>query len=211
VFAIWLKRLALGLALLVLPATLPRAAVPGPEAAPPAGGGSLAGQLLVASPDIGDPRFAHTVILLVRHNAEGAFGIIINRPVEERSIASLLEAVGQNAKGVNGRVQVFAGGPVEPEIGFVLHSADYHRAETIAVDGKLALTSSPEILRDMGQGKGPRESLVAFGYAGWAPGQLEGELARHDWFTAPEDPGLVFREDRAHVWDAAMARRTLDL
>lgn len=205
----WLKRLAFALGLFVLPAMLLQAATPAPEA--PVEKGSLTGQLLIASPDIGDPRFAHTVIFLVRHNGDGAFGIVINRPVEERSLKSLLQAVGQDANGVEGSVRVFAGGPVETEIGFVLHSADYKRRETVEVDGRVALTSSPEILRDMGQGKGPEKSLVAFGYAGWGPGQLEGELARRDWFTAPADPALIFDEDRGRVWERAMARRTLDL
>lgn len=196
--------------MLLLPTALPDAAIPD-AAAPPAEGRSLAGQLLIASPQIGDPRFYHTVILIVRHNAQGAFGIVINRPVEERSLASLLEAIGTDATGIKGRARIFAGGPVEPEIGFIVHSAEYHRAETVDVDGRVALTSSPEILRDLGHGKGPKQNLIAFGYAGWGPGQLEGELARHDWFTAPEDPKIIFDEDRDHVWDAAMARRTLDL
>ena len=204
-----IERLAVALAFVLLPSALPRAATPSPEA--PVEKSTLTGQLLIASPDIGDPRFAHTVIFLVRHNREGAFGIVINRPVEERSLKSLLEAIGQDTSGVEGSVRVFAGGPVETEIGFVLHSADYKRPETVVVDGRLALTSSPDVLRDMGHGRGPKKSLVAFGYAGWGPGQLEGELARHDWFTAPADPALIFDEDRDRVWDRAKARRTLDL
>ena len=204
-----IERFAVALAFVLLPSALPRAATPSPEA--PVEKSTLTGQLLIASPDIGDPRFAHTVIFLVRHNREGAFGIVINRPVEERSLKSLLEAIGQDTSGVEGSVRVFAGGPVETEIGFVLHSADYKRPETVVVDGRLALTSSPDVLRDMGHGRGPKKSLVAFGYAGWGPGQLEGELARHDWFTAPADPALIFDEDRDRVWDRAKARRTLDL
>lgn len=204
-----LKPLAIALGLFVLPAVLLQAATPAPET--PVEKGSLTGQLLIASPDIGDPRFAHTVIFLVRHNGDGAFGIVINRPVEERSLKSLLEAVGQDTSGVQGSVRVFFGGPVETNIGFVLHSLDYKRRETVDVDGRVALTSSPEVLRDMGQGKGPKKSIVAFGYAGWGPGQLEGELARRDWFTAPAEPALIFDEDRDRVWDRAMARRTLDL
>ncbi|MFI4987352.1 MAG: YqgE/AlgH family protein [Alphaproteobacteria bacterium] len=201
--------LLLTLALLLLPQPPPRAATPDPGAAPE--GASLAGQLLIASPEIGDPRFQHTVILMVRHNREGAFGIIINRPIEERSLASLLEAIGQSGAGVEGRVRIFAGGPVEPTIGFILHSGEYHGTGTVAIDGHVAMTSNPDILRDIGAHQGPQKSLVAFGYAGWGPGQLEGELQRHDWFTAPEDAKLIFDEDRDQLWDAAMARRTLDL
>ena len=172
---------------------------------------SLAGQLLVASPSIGDPRFVHTVILMVRHDNEGAFGIIINRPVGERSISELLEAAGDTAPGVAGTVRVFAGGPVEPELGFVVHSAEYRRSETVDVDGRVAMTANREILRDIGQHQGPEKSLFALGYAGWGPGQIESEMARHDWFTTPEEPKLVFDDDRGGLWDEAMARRTREL
>lgn len=172
---------------------------------------SLVGQLLVASPNIGDPRFAHTVILMIKHDDAGAFGIIINRPVGERSISELLEAAGDNTAGIVGTVRVFAGGPVQPELGFVVHSAEYHRDETIDVDGRVAMTASREILRDIGQHQGPERSLFALGYAGWGPGQLEGEIARHDWFTTPEEPKLIFDDDRGSLWDDAMARRTREL
>lgn len=204
-----LLRFAAMLAAFMLLAGAPRAAAPSPEAPPsPA---TLTGQLLVASPEIGDPRFAKTVIFLVRHDKTGALGLIINRPVEERSISRLLQAIGQDPEGVTGRVRVFAGGPVEPQIGFVLHSAEYKRPETIEVDGRLAVTSSPQVLRDIGHGKGPKKSLVVFGYAGWSAGQLEAEMARHDWLLAPADPKLVFDVPREEVWDHAMARHTLDL
>jgi putative transcriptional regulator len=183
------------------------------EAAAPdySDGSLLAGQLLVAAPTIGDPRFAHTVILMVKHDKAGAFGIIINRPVGERSISELLEAAGDNAAGIAGTVRVFAGGPVQPDLGFVVHSAEYRRSETIDVDGHVAMTASREILRDIGQHQGPEKSLFALGYAGWGPGQLENEMARHDWFTTPEEPKLVFDDDRGSLWDEAMARRTRDL
>lgn len=175
--------------------------------------GSLAGQLLIASPTMGDPRFTHAVILMVRHDKEGAFGIVINRPIGERSISTLLEATGDsdNGSGAEGSIRVFAGGPVEPELGFVVHSAEYRRDETMVVDGRVAITASRQILRDIGHNRGPEKRLFAFGYAGWGPGQLEGELARSDWFTAPEEPKLIFDDDRDNLWEDAMARRTRDL
>ena len=172
---------------------------------------SLAGQLLIASPNIGDPRFAHTVILMVKHDKDGAFGITINRPVGEKSIASLLEAPGEDVSDIEGTLSVFAGGPVQPELGFVVHSAEYRRDETIDVDEHVAMTASRQILRDIGHNHGPQKSLFALGYAGWGPGQLENELARHDWFTAPEEPKLIFDDDRANLWEDAMARRTREL
>ena len=173
--------------------------------------GSLAGQLLVAAPTIGDPRFYHTVILLLREDKNGALGIIINRPVGERSIESLLKATGASGVGVEGKLRVFAGGPVEPQLGFVIHTADYRRPETLAVDGRVAMTASPQILQDIGHHHGPRQSLFAFGYAGWGPGQLAAEMARRDWFTTPEEPHLVFDDDRAGLWNEAMALRTREL
>jgi putative transcriptional regulator len=172
---------------------------------------SLTGQLLIAAPTIGDPRFSHTVILMVRHDREGAFGIVLNRPVGERPIAALLEATGDNDAGATGVVRVFAGGPVQPELGFVVHTAEYRRAETVDVDGRVAMTASRQVLLDMGHNQGPEKSLFALGYAGWGPGQLEGELARNDWFTTPEQLKLVFDDEREKLWEDAMARRTREL
>jgi putative transcriptional regulator len=171
----------------------------------------LVGQLLIAAPSIGDPRFARTVVLIIRHDSEGAFGIVINRPIGESSIQSLLEATGDHDQDVAGSVRVFAGGPVQPELGFVVHSAEYRRTETIDVDGRVAMTASRQILRDIGQDKGPKKSLFAFGYAGWGPAQLEGEVARNDWFTTPEEPKLIFDDARESLWEDAMARRTREL
>jgi putative transcriptional regulator len=172
---------------------------------------SLAGQLLIASPTIGDPRFDRTVVLMVEHTPNGALGIVINLPLEERPLAGLLEMLGEKNPTVAGNVRIFAGGPVQPTIGFVVHSAEYHRPGTIDIDGRVAMTSSREILLDIGNDRGPQKSLVAFGYAGWAPGQLESEVKRRVWYAAPADPQLVFDEDRAKVWDLAFARRTQDL
>src|SRR5271165_3647983 len=138
--AIGLRRLGLIVALLLHTALL-NAALPtnGDEApAPP----SLAGQLLVAAPSMGDPRFERTVILIIQHSPSGALGIVINKPIGETSIARVFEALGQKGSDVAGDVRVFSGGPVQPEVGFVVHSADYRRPETIAVNDRLSMTSS---------------------------------------------------------------------
>jgi len=168
---------------------------------------SLAGQLLVASPNIGDPRFFHTVILLLRHTKDGAFGIVINRPAAKVSLAKLLEGLGEKDKAADGDVDLYAGGPVQPEAGFVIHSAEYSRTGTVPVNGLVAVTSSVEVFRDIGHRKGPSKSLIAFGYAGWGPNQLEFELSHDAWFTAMADPKLIFDEQRDRLWDAAMERR----
>ena len=172
---------------------------------------SLVGQILVASPKMADPRFQRTVILIVQHSKEGAVGITINRPIGEHSLASLLAMLGENGSAVDGDVQIFAGGPVQPEAIFVIHTTDYTRSETIPINGHVAVTSSSQVFHDIGRNKGPRKILIAFGYAGWGPGQLEAELARHDWFTAAVDADLIFEERRERVWDRAMARRLRDL
>jgi putative transcriptional regulator len=169
---------------------------------------SLAGQFLIATPAMRDTGFDHAVILMLRHDQDGAFGIVINRPLGQRPMADLL---GAKDTAASGNVQVFSGGPVQPNIGFVVHSTDYRRAETLDVDGRVAMTSSREVLRDIADKRGPAKALIAFGYAGWAPGQLESELARNAWYTAPEDPALVFDDDRDKVWEHATARRTQDL
>jgi putative transcriptional regulator len=196
---------------LLLPAALLVAASLLSGAAPPPERDWLTGQLLIAAPSMDDPRFYHSVILMVRHDAKGALGIVINRPIGMRPLADILRAIGDKSPGVEGEVRVFAGGPVQPELGFVIHSTDYRRPQTLAIDSQVAMTSDRQILLDIGHHKGPKESLIAFGYAGWGPGQLEGELAHHDWYTTPEDPKLVFEVDRASLWEDAKARRTREL
>ena len=172
---------------------------------------SLAGQFLVASPSMGDPRFDRAVILMVRHGADGALGIVINKPLGERPLANLLEIFGEKGSNAAGQVRIFAGGPVQRELGFVVHTADYRRSGTLDVDGRVAMTASREILRDIAANQGPKKSLIAFGYAGWAPGQLEGEMERRVWSTAPADETLIFDEDREKVWESAFSRRIQDL
>jgi putative transcriptional regulator len=209
VLSVWPRRSLFGLVALLLPASLLCAAVP--KHKPAAENPSLTGQLLIASPRMSDPRFQRTVILMVRHGKDGALGIAINRPVDERPLASLLEKLGEKDAAVAGSVQIFAGGPVQPEMGFVVHTADYKRPGTFVINGRFSMTQSLEVLRDMGQKRGPQKALVAFGYAGWAPGQLEAELDGEAWFVAPADTQLVFDEARDKVWEQAMARRPRDL
>jgi putative transcriptional regulator len=204
--AISLRRLGLIFAAFVVQTALLRAALPGPDEAPARL--TLAGQLLVAAPEMGDPRFARAVILIVQHGPGGAFGIVVNNPIGERPLASVFKALGQDESGVAGSVRVFSGGPVEPEAGFVVHSPDYRRPETVAITDSLSITSSLAILQDIGGKKGPAKVLVAFGYAGWAPNQLEHEIEEHAWATTIADPALVFDEDRDKVWDIAWSRRS---
>jgi putative transcriptional regulator len=204
------RRALLAIAALALPGLLAGAVAPSaPEPSAPTHQ-SLTGQLLIASPEMRDPRFDHAVVLVVKHDRDGALGIVINKPVGERPLAELLAALGEKREG-DAKVPLFIGGPVQLDVMLVLHSAEYHVSGTLAVDGQVAVTGDPRILRDMAAKTGPQKSLLAFGYAGWAAGQLDGEMEHNVWFTAPEDPALVFDADRDKVWDLAMARRTRDL
>lgn len=172
---------------------------------------SLAGQLLVATPEMGDPRFRRSVILMVKHDKSGALGIIINRPMATMPMSRLLEMLGQQGAVATGDVQIFAGGPVEPTVGFVIHSTEYRRPNTVDIDGRVAMTTDPAALRDIGHHDGPKKSLIAFGYAGWGPGQLENEIVQGGWFTVPEEPKLVFDADRDQLWQELQKLRTYPL
>jgi putative transcriptional regulator len=167
---------------------------------------SLAGQLLIAAPQMREP-FDHAVILVVQHSRDGALGIAINHPAGSRPVATILQALGADSSGVSNDVLMFLGGPVSPQTAFVIHGADYRRPDTIDIDGRLAVSPAAGVLRDIGLGKGPSKSLVTFGYAGWAPDQLEDEIARGAWVSVPEKPALVFDDDRAKVWTDAMVLR----
>jgi len=187
---------------IVTPAAMLRAALPTqPEVS---GRTSFAGQLLIASPSLRDP-FDHAVIMIARHDHTGALGIVINRPITRRPIATVLAALGADATGVTDSVLIFLGGPVSPNVAFALHSTEYHGSHTLDIDGHVALSDAAEVLRDLGVGHGPKQSLIAFGYAGWAPQQLDDELARGAWVAAPENPALVFDTDGAKAWTDALA------
>jgi putative transcriptional regulator len=172
---------------------------------------SLAGQLLVATDTMGDPRFRHSVILMAKHDKTGALGVAVNHPIEQIPLTRLMALLGQDSAGITGTVTVYAGGPVEPKVGFIVHSAEYHANGTINIDGRVALTTDPVALRDIGHGTGPKQSLIAFGYAGWGPGQLENEITQEAWFTVPEEPRFVFDMDRDKLWDEMQKRRTYPL
>ena len=165
---------------------------------------SLTGKVLVAGEGMPDPRFQETVIYLVDHDANGAFGLVVNKPSAIGPIAALLDELGIEADeygfDVQGSVTLHYGGPVDPDRGFVLHSADYEVDGTQQVSSGIALTFSSEVLVDIALGQGPRRSLIIFGYSGWGPSQLESELARGDWTVTDADPDLVLGTDHESKW-----------
>lgn len=171
----------------------------------------LAGQLLVATEQMPDPRFVRTVIYMVRHDTTGALGLVVNRPLGDVRLKDLLERSGLDGRDVTGSIRVHYGGPVEPGRAFVLHTADYTGPESRVVGDGIAVTGHPVVLDALAHGKGPRRSLFVLGYAGWAPGQLEGEIQRGGWISVLPDEALVFNEDHEQKWERAMARRRIDL
>jgi putative transcriptional regulator len=170
---------------------------------------SLAGQLLIAMPQMQDHRFVRSVIFLCAHNEEGAMGLVVNKVIDTVTMPELLEKLGIPAGGISARARVHAGGPVEEGRGFVLHSDDYVEENTLVV-GKMALTATLDILRAIGSGKGPRRSLLALGYAGWGPGQLDAEMQDNGWLHVPADESLVFDEDIGDKWQRALAKLGVD-
>lgn len=171
----------------------------------------LTGKLLVATPSLSDPNFAHTVVYLVHHNAAGAMGLVVNRVLATGPLSSLLEGLGIDTNGTAGQIRVYAGGPVARSKAFVLHSADYRSGQTIAVDDRVALTPSLDVLRAMAKGNGPRHAILALGYAGWGPNQLENEIAQGAWYVVPADEALLFDEQVETKWQRAQGRRGIDL
>ena len=173
---------------------------------------SVAGRLLVATPDLEDPNFRQTVVYMIHHDDSGAMGLVINRILGAGPLDKLLEGLGiDSGNGGHVEIEVHYGGPVETGRGFMLHSPDYHGADTTPVSDLAALTVTPEILRDVAAGRGPKRSLFAFGYAGWAPHQLEDELAAGAWVVVEADEALLFDHDNDTKWQRAFDRRGIDL
>jgi putative transcriptional regulator len=170
---------------------------------------SLTGQLLIAMPQMEDPRFSRAVVFMCAHNAEGAMGLVVNKAVEQPSMGELLRQLGIDGDGFD-RARVHFGGPVEAARGFVLHSTDYTEQATLVVDGNVGLTATMDILRAIGRGEGPRQKFFALGYAGWGPGQLDAEIQANGWLTVPSDDVLLFDDDNDDKWRRAIAKLGVD-
>lgn len=170
----------------------------------------LAGQLLIAMPGMPDPRFAHSVIFMCMHDGRGAMGLIVNQIVDGLAFENLLKQVGIEDESPKRRIAVHVGGPVESGRGFVLHSADYGTDTTLDVDGGLRLTQSVEVLKEISRGGGPRRCLLALGYAGWGPGQLEREIKENGWLNVSADEELIFGAESDDKWRLALAKMGID-
>jgi len=179
----------------------------------------LDGQMLVAMPSMGDSRFARAVIYLCAHSPDGAMGIVINQPAKRIRFPDLLVQLDLVAADAAIRLPtqaeemlVLKGGPVETGRGFVLHSPDYFvDNSTLPIDDTVSLTATLDILRAIAEGAGPRRAVLALGYAGWSPGQLENEIQANGWLHCPADPSLVFDADLSSKYDRALRRLGIDL
>jgi putative transcriptional regulator len=174
----------------------------------------LAGMILIAMPGMADPRFERSVVLICAHSPDGSMGLIINKPAPEMSFAGLLEHLKIPAAPAGRDIRVHIGGPVERGRGFVLHSDDW-RPETkdrttMVVPGGFEMTATLDILEALAGGGGPQAALLALGYSGWGPGQLEAEIARNDWLTTEPEAGLVFSQDDGSKWTGALRRMGID-
>ena len=170
----------------------------------------LTGQLLIAMPGMPDPRFAHSVIFMCMHDDRGAMGLIVNQIVDGLAFEKLLEQVGLTDVPIKRNIAIHMGGPVETGRGFVLHSNDYGIESTLDVDGRIRLTQSIEVLKEISRGGGPRQCLLALGYAGWGPGQLEREIQQNGWLNVGSDEELIFGMAIEDKWRRALAKMGID-
>ncbi len=171
---------------------------------------TLAGQFLIAMPAMADPRFAQTVVYLCAHSRDGAMGIVLNRSLARPSFSELLTQLELSPVPPARDIRLVEGGPVEQGRGFVLHSADWTSEASLRVDDATALTASLDVLKAIAAGGGPRNGLLALGYAGWGPGQLDGEMQQNAWLSAPADSAIIYDADDATKWKRALGVLKID-
>lgn len=175
---------------------------------------NLTGTLLIAMPGMGGDLFANTVVFLCSHSADGAMGLIINKPINQIGLRDLLKQLHVTTAGydpADPSQPVYFGGPVEPGRGFVLHSPDYCGGDaTLRVNDAFAMSTTMEVLSDIGRGQGPAQTVMTLGYAGWSAGQLEAEISQNAWLTTDATPDLVFTGANSDKWSGALAMLGVD-
>jgi putative transcriptional regulator len=172
--------------------------------------GFLTGQLLIAMPSMADPRFQQSVIYVCAHTPEGAMGLVLNRPIVKPTFDDLLTQLNVEPVPPAREIKLYAGGPVENARGFVLHTSDWTGEGSLRVTGETALTASLDVLKVIAEGHGPRECVLALGYAGWGPGQLDQEIQQNAWLSVPPDETLLFDTDHDTKWRRAFAKLRVD-
>ena len=173
-------------------------------------GNPLAGRLLIAMPGTPGPDFEQSVILVCAHTADGAMGLVLNRPLVEPDFNDLLKQLKVEPQPPIRALRLVSGGPVDHDRGFVLHSKDWLGEGSVHVDDSLALTASLDILHEVAEGRGPTEALLALGYAGWGPGQLDQELQNNFWLVAEPTQDILFDEASTTKWRRALAVLQVD-
>lgn len=171
----------------------------------PVSTGWLNGKLLMAMPSMPDPRFQRTVIFICSHSPTGAMGLILNRLYGELNFRGLLEQLNISLSIHAPQLPIHFGGPVEPGRGFVLHGADYRQEGTVVIDDHFHLTATVEILEAIANGEGPRQCLLALGYAGWGAGQLDTEMQSNGWLVTEPTTEIVFGAAIENKWERALA------
>jgi len=172
--------------------------------------GQMTGQLLIAMPSMTTPHFSQAVIFVCAHTADGAMGIVLNRPLASPSFGDLLEQLEVSPVPPVRRIELFRGGPVDAARGFVLHTSDWTGDGSLMVDGQVALTASLDVLKAIADGGGPQRGFLALGYAGWGPGQLAQEMQDNAWLSAPASVDLLFDSEHETKWRRAMAILKVD-
>ena len=181
-----------------------------PNPASPSADQFLTGQLLIAMPVMADPRFAQSVIYVCAHTPDGAMGLVVNRPLAKPSFDDLLRQLEIEPLPPARRIRLCVGGPVDNARGFVLHTTDWTGEGSLKVNDALALTASLDVLKALAEGGGPREGILALGYAGWGPGQLEAEIHQNAWLSLPAQEHLVFGAEHETKWRRALATMKID-
>src|SRR5215469_2666139 len=177
---------------------------------PPTACEFLTGQLLIAMPTMEDPRFAQSVIYLCAHTPEGAMGLVLNRPLQRPKFDDLLRQLEVAPVPPARRIRLCSGGPLDNARGFVLHTTDWTGEGSLRVNDEVALTASLDVLKAIAEGNGPREGLLALGYAGWGPGQLDAEIQQNAWLSVPADETIVFDDDSNTKWRRALGKLNID-
>ena len=170
----------------------------------------LTGKLLVSMPGMPDDRFDKTVIYICSHGPEGAMGLVVNRVHDSFTFSDMLAQLSIPIRSSADSIKVHFGGPVDEGRGFVLHSSEYLKESSLVVDNHVALTATLDILRDMASGSGPEQSVLALGYAGWSPGQLDTEIQANGWLVVDPDDDLLYGEDQDDKWMRAMGKLGID-
>ncbi len=174
---------------------------------------NLTGKILIAMPGMADPRFERSVVLVCAHSEEGAMGLVLNHPLPEIDFGDLLEQLGIQADDQTRRIEVRFGGPVEPGRGFVLHKVAEHGEDPegrLRIGQALAMTTTRDILEDLAHGQGPDPAVLALGYAGWGPGQLESEMLANGWLTGDGAEDLIFDSSDDDKWQRALRAQGVD-